>query len=470
MSDLLFARAQMGFSLAFHIIFAVVGIALPLMMVIAEWLWIRNGDDTSLQLAKRWAKGTTVLFAVGAVSGTVLSFELGLLWPKFMDWSGAIIGLPFALEGFAFFTEAIFLGIYLYGWNKVSRWAHLGSGIIVSISGALSAIFVVTANAWMNAPTGFELQNGMPANIDPIVAMMSPAALPEVIHMLIASYASVGFLVAGIHAFVLLREKQSPFHRRALGISLILGCSMSILMPLSGDHLAKMVAETQPIKLAALEGQFETEKGAPLRIGGLPNVKSRETPFAIEIPRALSWLAYGDADSTVKGLKDFPEENWPPVLPVHLFFQIMVGCGTILTLVSLWAAVVFARTRSLPDSDLFLKVVIAVSPLGIIAIESGWMVTELGRQPWVITGVLRTADAVTPMPGLMAPFLTFLFVYVFLFAMVVWLLVREVSESPDGPESQKKNGKKQEDSLSSEPGDAKSSLESNDAQGLDDHA
>ncbi|MBC8000790.1 MAG: cytochrome ubiquinol oxidase subunit I [Leptolyngbya sp.] len=431
MSDLLFARAQMGFSLAFHILFAVAGIALPLMMVIAEWFWIKTGEDTYLQLTKRWAKGAAVLFAVGAVSGTVLSFELGLLWPAFMKWSGSVIGLPFALEGFAFFTEAIFFGIYLYAWDKVNRTMHLVSGLIVAISGMLSAVFVVIANAWMNAPVGFKLVNGLPTEVDPIGAMMSPAAFPQVLHMVIASYAAIGFLTAGIHAFMLLKQKDNQFHRRAFGIALSLGCVMALAEPVTGDLLAQMVAHTQPIKLAALEGQFETERGAPLRIGGIPNVETRSTPYSIEIPKMLSILAYHDPTAVVKGLNEFARDLWPPVMWVHINFQIMVGCGSAMALISLWAAFLFWKTRRLPDNPLFLKAVILASPLGCLAIESGWMVTELGRQPWVVHGILRTSKAVTPMPGLWLPFTTFMLVYLFLAVIVIILLYRQVSESPN---------------------------------------
>lgn len=431
MSDLIFARAQMGFSLAFHIIFAVAGIALPLMMVIAEALWLKTGDEIYKTITKRWARGTAVLFAVGAVSGTVLSFELGLLWPEFMKWAGSIIGLPFALEGYAFFTEAIFLGIYLYGWDKVSKSMHLLSGCIVALSGALSAVFVVIANAWMNAPVGFKLVGNVATEIDPIMAMTSPAAFPQVLHMLIAAYAAIGLLAAGVHAFLLMRDKQNAFHRRALGICLALGCTMALAEPLSGDILAQMVAHTQPIKLAALEGQFDTMRGAPLRIGGLPDVEKRETPFSIELPKMLSVLAFHELDAEVKGLNDFPRDVWPPVLLVHLNFQIMVACGVIMGLVSLWAGALYAKTKKLPDSNVFLKTLICISPLGLLAIESGWMVTELGRQPWVIHGVLRTSHAVTPMPGLWLPFTTFLFVYIALAVIVVALLFREFSHSLD---------------------------------------
>src|SRR2546423_2800329 len=244
MNDLLAARSQMAMSLAFHIIFAAIGIAMPLLMVIAEWKWLRTKDDIYLTLAKRWAKGTAILFAVGAVSGTVLSFELGLLWPRFMGYAGSIIGMPFSLEGFAFFTEAIFLGIYLYGWKRVSSRAHLFAGAVVAISGTASGIFVVIANAWMNAPTGFEMGDGKPFNVDPIVAMLNPAAFGQTLHMTLAAYAATGFVVAGIHAFMLLRGGRNRFHEAALAIALVVGGVSAVLQPLRGGRLAESVAKT----------------------------------------------------------------------------------------------------------------------------------------------------------------------------------------------------------------------------------
>src|SRR5690242_9674673 len=350
MSNLLAARSQMAVSLAFHIVFAEVGIALPLMMTIAEWRWQRSGDAVYLDLAKRWAKGTAILFAVGAVSGTVLSFELGLLWPGFMRYAGAIIGMPFSLEGFAFFTEAIFLGVYLYGWDRISARAHLASGVLVAASGALSGIFVVIANAWMNAPAGFRLVNGQPVDVDPLAAMANAAALSQTIHMTIAAYAATTLAVAGIHAFVLRRRAGAPlteplahFHRAALAVTLSIGVPAAILQPISGDLSARFVAHFQPVKLAAMEGQFATERGAPLRIGGLPNEEARVTPFALEIPRGLSLLAFHDPTATVRGLTDFPRDDWPPVMIVHLAFQAMIGLGTAMALVAAWAAVVAFR-------------------------------------------------------------------------------------------------------------------------------
>lgn len=419
MPDLLAARSQMAVSLAFHIIFAVIGIAMPLLMVVAERRWQKTRDPVYLDLAKRWSRGTAILFAVGAVSGTVLSFELGLLWPKFMEMAGPIIGMPFSLEGFAFFTEAIFLGIYLYGWDKVSPRAHLLAGIMVAVSGAASGVFVVIANAWMNTPTGFEVVNGALTDIDPIAAMLNPAAFPQALHMTLAAYAATGLAVAGIHAFLILKGRASEFNRRALTIGLLVGAPAAILQPLSGDIAARNVAQYQPVKLAAMEALYETRAGAPLKI--LPGV---------EIPYGLSLLAFHDPHATVKGLDMVPRDEWPNVTLVRLSFQVMVALGSFMALVGLWAGWLAWRKRDLAMQRRFLWAAVLATPCGFIATEAGWMATELGRQPWVIYGVLKTADAVTPMPGLVVPFLGFTLLYCTLAVIVGAMLYRQIVRSP----------------------------------------
>lgn len=431
MNDLLAARSQMAMSLAFHIIFAAVGIAMPLMMITAEGLWLRTREKVYLTLAKRWAKGTAIMFAVGAVSGTVLSFELGLLWPTFMAYAGSIIGMPFSLEGFAFFLEAIFLGIYLYGWTRVPEKAHWLAGLAVLISGTVSGIFVVTANAWMNTPAGFDLVDGKPTNIDPFAAMFNPAWFTETLHMTIAAFLAVGFAVAAIHAFMLLRDRDNLFHRRAFAIALTVGVIMSILQPISGDLSAQHVAEYQPVKLAAMEAQWETERGAPLRIGGIPFEDQEVTRYALEIPYALSLLAEHNPNAEIMGLKEVPAENRPPVAVVHFAFQIMVACGFAMMGVGLLGAWLYWRRRELPLDRWYLWLVVLCGPLGFIAIEAGWTVTEVGRQPWIIYNLMRTEEAVTPMPGLIVPFTTFTILYILLAIVVIYLLRRQVFESPD---------------------------------------
>ena len=430
MSDLFAARSQMAMSLAFHIIFAVIGIGMPLLMVIAEALWLRTRREVYLTLVKRWVRGTAIMFAVGAVSGTVLSFELGLLWPTFMAYAGPIIGMPFSLEGFAFFTEAIFLGIYLYGWNRVPEKAHWLAGVLVWLSGTVSGIFVVTANAWMNTPAGFEIVNGEVVNIDPWAAMFNPAAFSQTLHMTIAAFQAVGFGVAGVHAFLLLRQPRNDFHRKAIAIALTVGTLAALIQPLSGDISAKHVARYQPIKLAAMEAQWETERGAPLRIGGIPDEEAEVTRFALEIPYALSILAYNDPHAEVMGLKEVPREDRPPVLITHLAFQAMVGLGIAMMLIGLLGAWLAWRRKRLPDQPWYLKLLVLSAPMGFLAIEFGWTVTEVGRQPWIVYGYMRTADAVTSMPNLVIPFLTFTFLYIVLGISVVYLMAKFVFASP----------------------------------------
>jgi cytochrome bd ubiquinol oxidase subunit I len=430
MSDLLYARWLMGTSLAFHIVFAAVGVAMPLLMVLAEWRWRRTGSAAWLELARRWAKGTAILFAVGAVSGTVISFELGLLWPSFMRFAGPIIGMPFSLEGFAFFTEAIFLGIYLYGWERVSPRLHLASGVVVAASGALSAFFVTLANAWMNHPAGFDLVLGRPTNVDPVAAMFPPGWVHEVIHVLVSCYAATGFAVAGIHAFYLRRDPANGFHRAALAVALAVGGTAALLQPLSGDLSAREVARHQPVKLAALEGHFRTERGAPLRIGGIPDPERAETRFALEIPYGLSLLAFHDPGAEVKGLLDFPRDTWPNPLLVHLAFQAMVGLGSLMALVALWGLWLALRRREVPADRRFLAVMALAGPTGFLALEAGWLVTEWGRQPFTIWGSMRTAEAVTPVPNLAVPFWVFTAIYLFLAVMVVVLLRRQMAHAP----------------------------------------
>jgi cytochrome bd ubiquinol oxidase subunit I len=431
MSDLLYARWLMGTSLAFHIVFAAVGVAMPLFMVIAEWRWRRTGEPVWEELARRWAKGTAILFAVGAVSGTVISFELGLLWPRFMALAGPIIGMPFSLEGFAFFTEAIFLGIYLYGWERVSPRLHLASGVVVAVSGAASAFFVTLANAWMNRPAGFDLVDGTPTGIDPLVAMFPPGWAHEVVHVVISCYVATAFAVAGIHAWALRRDPANRFHRAALAVVLSVGAASALLQPLSGDFSARQIATTQPVKLAALEGHFKTERGAPLRIGGLPDVAAAQTRLAIEIPYGLSLLAFHDPQAEVKGLLDFPRDVWPPVVPVHLAFQAMVGLGSLLAAISLaFVLLAWRRGWKVPTDRRFLLVVAIAAPAGFLALEAGWLVTELGRQPFTAWGVLRTAQAVTPVPNLAVPFWIFTAIYLFLGVVVIALLRAQIAHAP----------------------------------------
>jgi cytochrome d ubiquinol oxidase subunit I len=422
MTDLLAARTQMALSLGFHIVFAAVGIAMPFLMSIAHHRYLKTRRPEFRVLTKAWSKTVAIFFAVGAVSGTALSFELGLLWPGFMIHAGPIIGMPFSWEGAAFFLEAIFIGIFLYGWKKLPERSHWFSGVMVGLSGVASGFFVICANGWMNSPAGFDWNNGNPINIDPWAAMFNEAALGQGVHMIIASFQAVGFAFAGVHALLYLKLKH-PVHHEAMKIAFMVGAVAAIIQPISGDLAAKSVAVRQPIKLAAMEGHFETEKGAPLLIGGLPNVEERRTDYALPIPKALSFLAFGDFNAEVKGLNDFPRDLWPPVVVTHIAFQIMVGIGTLMALVGILGLFWLWKKPEKFVKPLWLKALVAMSPLGLIAIEAGWVVTEVGRQPWVIYGYLKTADALTPRPGIIFTLILYLVIYLAL-SFVVYQLVR----------------------------------------------
>jgi cytochrome d ubiquinol oxidase subunit I len=435
----MYARAQMGLSLAFHIVFAAVGVALPLLMVISDIRYLRTRDAEYLELSKRLAKGTGILFAVGAVSGTVLSFELGLLWPRFMGTFGEAIGLPFALEGFAFFTEAIFLGIYLYGRGRVSERFHLLSGVAVAASGAASAFFVTLVNAFMNDPSGILEARGGALAFEPLRAMFSPSWAVQALHVLLSCYQATAWAMVGIHALFLLRDPLRGLHRKALGIALPVACLTAIVQPLSGDRSAKHLALAQPSKLAAAEALLRTTRAAPLHVGGWPDLATGEFRGAITLPKGLSLLAHNDPESVVIGLDQTPRDEWPPVVPVRTAFQVMVGAGTALAglaaLVGLVAVVRRRRRESGPWPRRLLWALAAASPLGFVALEAGWLVTEWGRQPWVVRGHLRTEEAVTPFPYMSAPFWLFTVVYVFLGVSVAYLLGRQIVSAHRSPDA-----------------------------------
>ena len=431
MDDLLAARLQMAISLGFHILFAVAGMAMPLLMVLAEWRHRRTGERAYRELAERWSKGTAILFAVGAVSGTVLSFELGLLWPRFMAYAGPLIGMPFSLEGFAFFLEAIALGIYLYGWDRVSPAIHLASGVVVALSGLMSGVFVVAVNSWMNTPRGFRLDPaGNPVDVDLVAAFFTPAFPTQAAHMAVAAYTSVSFAVLAIHAFRLLRDPQSAFHRAALAVVLPLAVVCAPLQALTGDLAAKHLHAHQPLKLAAAEALFQTQAGAPFLIGGWPDLEAHEVHAGLHVPKLLSVLATKDPNGVVRGLSDFPRQDWPPVPIVHVAFQIMIGCGTLLLLVAAWGFFLALRRRSPAATPRFLRALVLAGPLGLIALEAGWVVTEVGRQSFIIQGVMRVRDAVTPVPGLRVSLAVTTLIYLLLGAIVLLMLVRHVLSVP----------------------------------------
>lgn len=395
-------------------------------MSVAHFYWLRTKKVIYKDVTKAWSRGVAIFFATGAVSGTVLSFELGLLWPKFMEHAGPIFGMPFSLEGTAFFIEAIALGFYLYGWNKLNPWFHWFTGVVVGISGLLSGILVVAANSWMNSPSGFDFVDGQYLNIDPIKAMFNDAWFSQALHMSIAAFVSTGFAVAGIHALMILRGNNIEFHRKAFKIAAVFGTVAACLQPISGDISAKDVAQRQPAKLAAMEAHFHTEKGASLIIGGIPDTLNKKVDYAIKLPGVLSFMATGDFQKEVKGLDQIPKKDQPPIAITHYAFQIMVAMGMLMVGIALLYFIALFKKKQWLDKKWLLKLFVFATPLGFIALEAGWTVTEVGRQPWIIHGVLRTADAVTPMPGIAYSFYLFTAVYLSLAFFVTVLLYRQI--------------------------------------------
>ena len=436
MDALLAARAQMEVSLAFHMVFAALGIGLPLLMVIAEGLWLRTGREHYKELAQTWAKATALTFAVGAVSGTALSFELGLLWPRFMEVAGGVLGPAFALEGYAFFIEAIFLGLYLYGWDRLSPRAHWLTGLPVALSGLLSGILVVAANAWMQTPMGLETALGSTgltitdpvavgplAITDALAVFKSPSWFQMALHSSLSCYIATGFAAGGVYALGLLKGRNDAYHRAGLTLALALGGAAALLQPISGDISARFIAESQPAKLAAAEAHFETMDAAPLTIGGIPT-EDGDVILALKIPYGLSLLAHHDPNAEVVGLDQFAEEDRPNVLITHLAFQVMVGLGFLLIAVAGWFWWVrWMRPDTLARRRWLLRTVLVASPLGMLALEAGWIVTEVGRQPWIIYDVMRTEYGVTPVQEVPLTLLGFFVLYLALGAALVYLLL-----------------------------------------------
>lgn len=442
------ARSIMAMSLSFHIVFASISMTMPLLMVLAELRWLRSGRLTDLKLAKRWQTATAILFAAGALSGTILAFELGMFWPEFMRRAGPIVAIPFSMESFCFFIEAIFLALYSYGWRYLPRWFHLICGCIVVLSSWGSAAFITAVNGWMNTPQGFELLvDGQwllrvenfrdlaalgPAmettlqKVFPMEVILNPSFKSQVSHVILGSLGAVSFSLASIHAWMILRNKRVEFHTRALHTVLPVAIVTSILLPITGDLSARFLAEEQPIKLAAAEAHFETSSHAGLWIGGIANEETREVEWGFQIPNVLSIMIGGSPDTVVVGLDAVPEENWPNVRIVHGAFQIMVGCGMVMLLLGLTTLILRLKFGQWTLDKRLLQSWFICGPLGFIAMQAGWIVTEVGRQPWVIRHWLRTSEAVATQvnPG---PFgITLLCFYLFLSLGIVIFLSRFV--------------------------------------------
>lgn len=420
--------------MAWHIVLACLGVGLPLLTVIAEWRGLRTGDAHYQLLARHWAKAMGVLFAVGAVSGTILSFEMGLLWPGLMGRFGQVIGLPFAMEGIAFFIEAIFLGIYLYGWDRLPARRHMLTAIPLVVAGIASAFFVVTANAWMNQPRGLTLApDGRVMSVDPWAAMFNPATPPETVHMILAALMVASFATASVYAIALLRGRWDRYHRLGFFLPFTFGALITPFQIAAGDYAARFLAHYQPTKLAAIEGVYHTGAHVPLTVGGIAG--DGQLRYGIEIPDGLSLLVGSHPGTVVRGLDQVPRALWPPVTAVHLSFDVMVGTGFFLLALGGWLAVGWwARRRrrraELPGWPVFLVLAAVAGPAAVVALEAGWTVTEEGRQPWIVWGLMSVHDAVNPASGLRVGLWLVLAVYAGMTIATVYVLRRLVTQHP----------------------------------------
>src|SRR3954464_6486996 len=417
-SNLVAARSQMAFTLGFHIILASLGVALPAMMLIANYRGLRHDDQDALRLARRWSKAVAVTFAVGAVTGTVLSFEFGLLWPGFTGRFGSVFGVLFAIEGICFFLEAIFIAIYIFGWRRLSPWAHFWSGVPVVLTGLGGAFSVVAVTSWMNQPGGFSPTTGDVTKVEPLKVIFNDAVPYEVPHMILAAYLVTGFLVASVYAVGMLRGRRDRYHRVGLLIPLVLACALAPVQFAVGDSAARAIAKDQPVKFAGMECVQQTATDVTEYIYG------RCTPDGVKggigIPGFDSFLVGFSTNTQVTGLDSVPSDDRPPDnTMLHWAFDTMVGVGSALIALGVWLAFVWWRRRDIPQTRWFLRAVAVSGVAAIVALECGWVVTEVGRQPWIVYNVMQTKDAVTQASGVWVTFTVVLALYVLLGAALV---------------------------------------------------
>jgi cytochrome d ubiquinol oxidase subunit I len=429
--DALEARQMQALSLAVHIPIVCMGIAFPAIILFVEGLYLRTGDPTYKALAKRWSKVALIIFAVGVITGTILSFEFGLLWPEFMATFGEVFGVAFGLEGISFFLEAIFIAIYVYGWDRLGRVAHFLTGIPIVITGFTGSFTVIAVNGWMNNPEGFDVVDGRVVNPRPWDALLNDHLWHELVHMYVAGYIVAGFLVAGVYARAWLKGRRDRYHRTGLVVALSVAALAAPVQIIVGDWAGRTVAENQPVKLAGFEGLAETQEGAPFTIGGIYDEKTGEVRWGIEIPKLLSLLAHHDPNAKVVGLDSVPLDDQPPVNIVRFAFQTMIGIGTGMALLGAVFVLTWLRRRRLPESRLFYWAVVAAGPASVVALISGWVTTEVGRQPWIVYEVMRTRQAVTAADDLEVGYVLLGVVYVSLAVAVVWLLRRLAGRPPE---------------------------------------
>jgi cytochrome d ubiquinol oxidase subunit I len=429
------ARIETAFSLSFHILFAVFGVGMPWLLLYTEGRWLKTGDASWYALTRKWARVTAVLFAIGAVSGTVLSFEFGLLWPTFMATYGGAIGLLFTLEAFAFFLEAIFMGLYLYGWKRLTPRAHWLTLWPIAISGTLSTLFIVFANSWMNDPVGIGTSDGK-ITADPVAVFRSSVGWSEVTHMFVAALMCTGGAVAAVYAWGMLRGRRDRYHRLGLTVGLWTVLGLTPVQMFLGDWSARVVGATQPLKLASMEAVYRTGTHVPLTLGGYYDQNTHTMIAGIPVPDGLSLLMGFNANTRIQGLDETTVANTPPVAVVHLAFDSMVGCGSLVFAIAGLAVLTWWRRRRrglsprIPHTRFWLWAAILTGPASAIAMLGGWEVTEGGRQPWIVYGKMTVAQAATTSGGLGWSVLATILIYLGLAAALVLILRKLATGAP----------------------------------------
>ncbi|MBV9579042.1 MAG: cytochrome ubiquinol oxidase subunit I [Chloroflexi bacterium] len=426
-AELIAARTLMAFTLGSHIILVPLGVTFPFLVLIANYIGLKRHDPTALLLAQRWSQVMAVLFAVGAVSGTVLSFEMGLLWPGLTGIFGDVFGLPISMEGIFFFLEAIFITIYIYGWKHLSPWAHFWSGAVLPIV-ALGGVFsIISANGWMNAPSGFTMgADGRPTNVDPIAAIFNQAMAYEFPHMLAAAYMTAGFLVAGVFAVAMLRGHWDRYHRLGFAIPFTVAAIVAPLQMMIGDTVARTVFQEMPVKFAAIEIVWTTGSDEPEILLGRLNQDTGVVEGGLAIPGMASWLSGFSTSTVITGLDTVPRDDQPPANIVHWAWDGMIFGGTGLAMLAAWYLLYWIFRRRLPGTAWFYRCAAVAGVLSVFCIECGWTVTEVGRQPWIVYNIETTADAVTK-AGMVRPFFAAVIVIYALVAIGTVLALRTMS-------------------------------------------
>ena len=437
LDPVLLARIQFAFTISFHILFPAFTIGLASWLAVLEWRWLKTGNPVFAEVYRMWAKIFAVTFGMGVVSGVVLSFQFGTNWSGFADKGGNVLGPLLGYEVLtAFFLEASFLGVMLFGWNRVSPRMHFGSTVIVAVGTMISAFWILSANSWMQTPQGFRVGgDGLLYPTDWLEVIFNPSFPYRFVHMVTAAYLTTAFVVAGIGAFYLRRRRHTTHARVMFGMAMIMAVFVAPLQLVLGDLHGLNTLEHQPAKVAAMEGLWDTQRGAPLVLFGWPDQQEETTRFSLEVPKLSSLILTHDLDGEVKGLKEWPKDERPPAAWVFWSFRVMVGVGVMMIATGAAAVFLFFRKR-LFDTSWFQYWCMALTPAGFIAVLAGWFVTEIGRQPYIVYGVLRTAEAASPVPGsaIALSLAAFVVVYGFVFGAGSYYILKLIAKGPGGQE------------------------------------